>query len=183
KIVCFPVGPTDQVSSGSTSVFINHRAAARKTDPGAHGSRIVGGCPTVIIGDSRQSFALRAAARRGTPFCEECERKRQQLDDRDDSAEADTATLDDDAPPAGASLGRDLLHSALPEREALAAQPDRGDALDPARRAARVAVAYQFYAAHATGRLKPSRITSHIRGIDLSQPVEVVSVSGQTLFQ
>src|SRR5690606_30769208 len=79
--------------------------------------------------------------------------------------------------------GRDLLHSALPEREALAAQPDRGDALDPARRAARVAVAYQFYAAHATGRLKPSRITSHIRGIDLSQPVEVVSVSGQTLFQ
>ena len=190
SVVCFPIGPADKIKQGSTTVLINHRPAARKSDPGVHisGDLITGGCPTVIIGDNPQSFTLRAAARRGTPFCEECERKRRELDDHDDSAEPgppdpDTATLDDDAPPPGAELGRDLLSSSVLNVEGLARQPNMNDGLDGERVSARIALAYQFYAAHAGDTLKPSKITSHLRAIDLSQPVEVVSVAGKTLFQ
>ncbi|HEY0138298.1 MAG TPA: PAAR domain-containing protein [Nannocystis sp.] len=190
SIVCFPIGPTDQIKQGSASVLINGRPAARRSDPGSHisGDLIAAGCPTVVIGDSNQAFTFRAAARRGTPFCEECERKRREMEDRDDSAEVaapdpDTATLDDDQPPPGADLGRDLLASSLLNKQSLAGQPDQGDGLDVERRAARLAVAYQFYAAHAGAKIKPSKITSHIRAIDISQPVEVMSVAGQTLYQ
>ncbi|HEY8376990.1 MAG TPA: PAAR domain-containing protein, partial [Nannocystis sp.] len=109
SLVCFPIGPADKIQRGSTTVLINHRPAARRSDPGAHitGDLIVNGCPTVVIGDSPQSFTFRAAARRGTPFCEECERKRREMDARHDSGEPesldpDTATLDDDEPPPGA---------------------------------------------------------------------------------
>ncbi|HEX5752994.1 MAG TPA: hypothetical protein VFZ09_42725 [Archangium sp.] len=34
------------------------------------------GCPTVLIGSSVQSNVIQLAARDGTPFCEECEKKR-----------------------------------------------------------------------------------------------------------
>lgn len=193
SIVCFPIGPTDRIKSGSTTVLINHRAAARKTDPGVHisGNVIVRGCPTVIIGDSPQSFTLRAAARRGTPFCEECERKRREQDGQDHSGARstpappgpDTATLDDDQPPPGAMAGRDLLSSIDLNRQDLARQADQNDGLDGERRAARVSVAYQFYAAHTGGRIKPSRISSHIRAIDCKQPIEVISVSRLTMYQ
>ena len=190
SVVCFPIGPADQIKQGSASVLINGRPAARRSDPGSHisGDLIAAGCPTVVIGDSTQAFTFRAAARRGTPFCEECERKRREMDDRDDSAEvvapdSDTATLDDDHPPPGADLGRDLLASSLLNKQGLAGQPNQGDGLDTERSAARLAVAYQFYAAHAGAKIKPSKITSHIRAIDISQPVEVVSVAGQTLYQ
>ncbi|REG37179.1 heterokaryon incompatibility protein Het-C [Archangium gephyra] len=36
------------------------------------------GCPTVVIGSSVQANAIKIAARDGTPFCEECEKKWQQ---------------------------------------------------------------------------------------------------------
>lgn len=193
SVVCFPLGPSDRIKSGSTTVLINHRAAARKTDPCVHigGNMIVGGCPTVIIGDSPQSLTFRTAARRGTPFCEECERKRQEQAAEDHlggvAAQAqpgpDTATLDDDEPPPGAMIGRDLLSSMDLNLHQLARQPDLGDGLDRERRAARVAVAFQFYAAHAGARIKPSRISSHIRAIDVSKPVEVIDISGKTLYQ
>lgn len=190
SLVCFPIGPGDRIKQGSTSVLINGRQAARRSDPGSHisGDLIAAGCPTVVIGDSTQAFTFRAAARRGTPFCEECERRRREMEDRDDSSEvvapdSDTATLDDDQPPPGADLGRDLLASSLLNKQGLAGQPNRNDGLDIERHAARLAVAYQFYAAHAGAKIKPSKITSHIRAIDISKPVEVISVAGQTLFQ
>ena len=190
SVVCLPVGPTDRVKSGSTTVLINHRAAARKTDPCVHmpGSIIVQGCPTVIIGDTPQSFTFRAAAKRGTPFCEECERKRQELDDHDDSATAseppdpDTATLDDDAPPPGALAGRDMMAGINDANvHALARQPNLGDGIDGARADARLAVAYAFYSAHTS--IKPSKITSHLRALDVSKPVDVIPIDGQTLYQ
>ncbi|MBZ5715391.1 PAAR domain-containing protein [Nannocystis pusilla] len=190
SVVCFPIGPTDRIRRGSATVLINSRQAARRSDPGSHisGDLIAAGCPTVVIGDSTQAFTFRGAAQRGTPFCEECERRRLEMDDHDDSAEVippdpDTATLDDDRAPPGAELGRDLLASSLLNKEALAAQPNLNDGLDGERVAARVAVAYQFYAAHAGEKFKPSRLTSHIRAIDLSRPVEVIAVAARTLHQ
>lgn len=190
SVVCFPIGPADRIRQGSATVLINGRPAARRSDPCVHisGDLIAAGCPTVVIGDSTQAFTFRGAARRGTPFCEECERKRREMDERDDSAEVfppdpDTATLDDDRPPPGADLGRDLLSSSLLNKQVLAAQPNLNDGLDAERVAARIAVAYQFYAAHAGEKFKPSKLTSHIRAIDLSQPVEAIAVAARTLHQ
>lgn len=187
SVVCFPIGPADSIQRGSTTVVINSRAAARKTDPCAHGGQITAGCPTVIIGDSPQSFTLRAAARLGTPFCEECERERKQMDDTDDSAKTeasaktdpDTALLTDvQTSGEGDAYADDTLG-----RSELAAQPDQGDGLDDLRQAARYAVAFEFYATHAAARIKPSRIWSHLGGIDITKPVEVIDVSGKTMYQ
>lgn len=187
-VICLPVGPVDKIAVGSATVVINHRSAARKTDPCIHGSIIVAGCPTVIIGDSPQSFTFRAAAVRGTPLCEECERKRREVMDRElkeepGPPEPDTATLDDDAPPPGARAGVDHLAAATEDQEALARQPDAGDGLDEQRLLARMNVAFAFLASSKAGKLKPSKVMSHIRGIDLGQPVEVVSVASKTLYQ
>lgn len=190
SVVCFPVGPSDRIQQGSATVLINHRQAARRTDPAVHigGDRIVGGCPSVVIGDSTQSFVFRAAAKLGTPFCEECERKRLEYDTHDDSAVPDepdleTATLDDEAPPPGGLAGRDAFADLDLSKHELAGQPDEDDGLGEARAQARYAVAYQFYAAHATGPIKPSDILSHIKGIDLGKPVVVRSFAGHTMHQ
>ncbi len=184
-VVCIPIGPTDKISEGSSTVVINHRAAARRTDPCAHGSRVVGGCPTVVIGDSPQSFTFRAAARRGTPFCEECERRRRELEEAQHGGpppkDPDSITLDDEPPP-GTSTGRDELGFRSLEEVAAATGADAsGDGL--AQRDARVALAWKFLVGKAGGRVKPSELHQHIRGIDLSRPVEVVPVAGETLFQ
>jgi uncharacterized Zn-binding protein involved in type VI secretion len=47
---CTCVGPPDAISSGSSTVIIGGRSAARKGDPTVHGGVIVAGCATVIIG-------------------------------------------------------------------------------------------------------------------------------------
>jgi uncharacterized Zn-binding protein involved in type VI secretion len=49
KAAC--AGPPDTIVKGALTVKINNLAAARITDTTAHGGVIVGGCPTVIIGD------------------------------------------------------------------------------------------------------------------------------------
>lgn len=190
RVVCFPVGPADQIKKGSTTVLINHRQAARRTDPGSHisGDLIAAGCPTVVIGDNPQSFTFRAAARRGTPFCEECERKRREMEERGAFAEPgppdpDTASLDDDEPPPGARAGRDAFADVDQSQQELAAAPDVPDGLSEVRQAARFSVAYQFYAANLGEKIKPSQLLAHIKGIDLSKPVEVRSVAGVTLHQ
>ncbi len=97
----------------------------------------------------------------------------------------DTSTLEDEMPPPGAVTGRERLSVASTDQKALAAQPDQGDGLDPKRQAARLAVAWGFCTGlSASGKLiKPSRITAHLQGIDFSQPVEVIPVGGQTLWQ
>jgi uncharacterized Zn-binding protein involved in type VI secretion len=189
SLVCVPVGPTDSIKRGSSTVLINARSAARRTDPCAHGGRIVVGCPTVIIGDTPQSFSLRAAAQRGTPFCEDCERKRRQMDDHDDSADPspssqnDTVTLGDDNLPQNALSTTDPATGAVLTREQLAAQPNQGDGLDQVRERARLSVAYRFYSAQGAPKILPHQSWSHIQGIDLKQPVDVIDVSGQTLYQ
>jgi len=47
---CTCIGPPDQIQSGSPTVVINNKPAARITDVTAHGGLISTGCPTVIIG-------------------------------------------------------------------------------------------------------------------------------------
>lgn len=46
------VGPPDKIVKGSSTVLINGKPAARMGDRTAHGGVIVGGQPTVLIGDS-----------------------------------------------------------------------------------------------------------------------------------
>ncbi|WNO61004.1 PAAR domain-containing protein [Rheinheimera sp. MMS21-TC3] len=48
KLVC--VGPPDTINSGSSTVFINGKNAARLGDSTAHGGKIILGIPNVLIG-------------------------------------------------------------------------------------------------------------------------------------
>ncbi len=45
------VGSPDKIAAGSSGMLINGKQAARMGDATAHGGKIVGGCPTVLIGD------------------------------------------------------------------------------------------------------------------------------------
>ena len=176
SLVCPPVGPADRIQSGSATVLINNRSAARRTDPCAHGGRIVVGCPTVLIGDTPQSFAMRAAAARATPFCEDCAGTPQRTYT---SSEPSDATPTD---PRTATLANRPTESKR-EKQSLAAEPNQQDGLDVERRAARQAVAFQFLAAHAGARVRPSKLLAQLAGIDLTRPVQVVSVALRTLHQ
>lgn len=71
--------PPDSIKMGEASVLIGNKQAARLGDPTAHGGVIVQGEPTVLIGSVSQGAVLRAAARSGVPFCEECERARARM--------------------------------------------------------------------------------------------------------
>jgi uncharacterized Zn-binding protein involved in type VI secretion len=100
--ICVP-GP-DTIAMGASDVLINNKMAARLGDSTAHGGKIVVGCPTVLIGTSPQSFALTGAAASGAPFCEECEKARQELA-KQQAAEASSpaaASTTAAAPPAPA---------------------------------------------------------------------------------
>jgi uncharacterized Zn-binding protein involved in type VI secretion len=48
--MCTCVGPTDTISSGSSTVQIGGKPAARMGDSTAHGGIITKGCSTVVIG-------------------------------------------------------------------------------------------------------------------------------------
>ena len=90
--LCTCAGPPDTILQGSFSVLIGGQPAARMGDLTAHGGVIIGGCPTVLIGDVgisevtpvlraegaaatplAQMQALGRAAQRGALGCEECE--------------------------------------------------------------------------------------------------------------
>ena len=72
KLIC--VGPPDSVSAGESTVIIGDKKAARLGDSTSHGGRISQGCFTVNIGSSPQAETLKTEE----PFCEECERRRQE---------------------------------------------------------------------------------------------------------
>lgn len=48
--MCVCVGPPDTVTSGSGTVLLSNKPAARMGDSSGHGGKIVLGCPTVLIG-------------------------------------------------------------------------------------------------------------------------------------
>ncbi|OYV49874.1 MAG: hypothetical protein B7Z78_12660 [Rhodospirillales bacterium 20-60-12] len=82
------VGPPNSIVTGAATVFINGLPAARMTDEMAHGGLIIGGLPTVLIGDGAAgpmgplgaagggaggaAEALTQAAALGKPFCAIC---------------------------------------------------------------------------------------------------------------
>ena len=67
-------GPADVIAQGEPSVLIGNKDAARYGDPTEHGGKLIMGCPSVLIGSMAQAHALMTNA----PFCEECEKKRQE---------------------------------------------------------------------------------------------------------
>jgi len=101
-LIC--VGPPDTIILGSSGVMFGGKPAARMGDQCAHGGAIILGCPTVLIGETgsgdpapapgalvaalvdemgeeeafvlAQMQSLISAATYGTPFCEECEKKK-----------------------------------------------------------------------------------------------------------
>lgn len=185
--LCVPAAAVARINKGSRTVFINNLAAARVGDKTNHRSTIVDGCPTVIIGDTPQSFAMHMAAARGTPFCEECEKAAPPEEDDEELSEPpeDSATRDDAAPPPGAipATARRM------DWTRLAQESNADDGLDEARRAAREKVAWDFYSQQFPDR-SPQDIESHVRGIDLNKPVQVVLVprrgtgdASDTLYQ
>lgn len=86
-LVC---GPTmDAIAFGEPSVLIGNQPAARLGDPTDHGGLIAAGCFNVLIGSTPQADALRT----DQPFCEECERRRKEIEERRQKALAEaTAT-------------------------------------------------------------------------------------------
>jgi uncharacterized Zn-binding protein involved in type VI secretion len=74
SLVCAP--GKDAIKEGEPTVLIGNKPAARVGDPTEHSGAVAAGCPTVIIGSSSQPL------RTDKPFCEECERKRQEREAR-----------------------------------------------------------------------------------------------------
>lgn len=75
--------PPDSVKKGSSNVIISNQEAARIGDPTSHGGVVVQGEPTVLIGSGAQSGVMQSASRSGAPFCEECERRKREQQERD----------------------------------------------------------------------------------------------------
>jgi uncharacterized Zn-binding protein involved in type VI secretion len=67
----FCVGPPDKIKSGSASVLIGGKPAARQDDPTEHGGKIILGCPTVSIGDTPQGASFMGS---GAPLVKPCEK-------------------------------------------------------------------------------------------------------------
>lgn len=179
--ICVPA--VDAIKKGSSGVVINNLDAARIGDPTNHNGVIVMGCPTVIIGEKAQAVALKAAAKDGKPFCEECEKaKAAQEEVKRQQQGIDPLPAPVETPPADAKSPADsvpyhessLAHVEL-SREALAAQPNQDDGLDGARYAARESLAREFYEKHKAAWETAADIDSHIRCIDLEEPVRLVT--------
>lgn len=70
KCVC--TGPPDEIAKGSTTVKIEEKWAARRTDPTQHGGTVVEGCGTVTIADTTPGAIV--LLRAGAPLLEICEK-------------------------------------------------------------------------------------------------------------
>lgn len=68
KAVC--KGPPDAIAKGSSTVKIEGKWAARRTDPTEHGGLVTEGCGTVTIADVTASPSL---LRGGAPLVKVCE--------------------------------------------------------------------------------------------------------------
>jgi uncharacterized Zn-binding protein involved in type VI secretion len=170
--------PPDVIVQGAPTVLINYRPAARIADTTAHGGKISVGCPTVDIGESGQAFTLRAAAASGTPFCEECEKARRELEKQKAAREA--------KPPAGSAIVPPAITTSAPEVTLKGVSPKeveiaKAPGKTPEQQTARKKVAFAFYAQMGlryvrgakgvTAALTPPEIRSHLKGIDFTQPV------------
>ncbi len=169
--------PPDVIVKGAPSVFINYRQAVRLGDPTAHGGKLAAGCPTVMIGSSGQGEALAGASASGKPFCEECEKAKKALEKQAKEQEAAAAPPGSatTAPPATTSPPETALKGVTQQDVALAKAPGTS----PEQEAARQKVATSFYEQNGVrydregnaSSLTPAQVRSHLKGIDLTQPV------------
>jgi uncharacterized Zn-binding protein involved in type VI secretion len=187
RLVC--AGAVDVIRQGSSNVLINNLQAARIGDPTVHLGLLASGDPTVIIGETPQSFALIAAAASGIPFVEECEQARQAREEAE-AAARDAAAAEADAPQEATVAEpppppENPYETTEAERELAAAE-----GASPEQRAAREKVVREFYETNAADGLgqqradqdlgvggAPPRANAHPAGfgIDLSTPLRVVA--------
>ncbi|UQA62011.1 PAAR domain-containing protein [Polyangium aurulentum] len=202
----FCVGPPDTISKGSSNVIIGDKQAARICDSTEHGGIIVTGCPTVLIGETPQSSALRAAAASGAPFCEECEKALKAAKEAAPVVPPEGGLVETPQPapwvPAGSVTAKTAADIGLqpsapgtkvtpytptPEERELAASP--GNTL--AHREAREKVVRDFYERYTGDGLDQARADQDMGvggkpprpngkyvgyGIDLSLPLQVVQL-------
>ncbi len=151
------VGPPDKVSAGSSGVLINGKQAARLGDSTAHGGKIVMGMPTVLVGGGgggggstggSTDTSVKSTVTAGSPV----------------GAAAAVVSGAAAAPSSGAPGSS----APTPEDVELAKTPGN----TPEQRAARTKVAKAFYKSEPS--LGEKRFKQQVKGIDLSQPVEVV---------
>ena len=160
----------DSVAKGSSNVFINHKQAGRIGDSTSHGGKIAMGFPTVSIGESPQSSALKLAAKSGAPFCEECEKARKAAEveaEKKKAAELKAVPPPDSVvilppkakdPPPKPQI---VLKGVAPETVALAAA--HGDT--PEQRKARSEVARAFYMQNGFERVAKVKLDENKRPI------------------
>jgi len=181
-------GPnTWKADGGSSTVIINGRKAFRRGDRTKHcggTGKLVFGSSNVLVGDnsvSPQVAAMRAAAGRGTPFCEECERKRKAAQEQDEPVPDPPAKMLGET----ADEATDNKPAPSTDKATLAAQanlePD--DGLNEFRTKARKQVARSFYRQQCPD-MSTAEIDDHLAGVDMNQPVQVVAIAPEaTLFQ
>jgi uncharacterized Zn-binding protein involved in type VI secretion len=175
SLVCVPA--TDKISRGSANVNINGKQAARIGDPTVHGGVIVVGCPTVNIGDSPQSFALKNASLSGAPFCEECERLKRENEELRRPPPPNASPID-------AAVLSDVAELPVASPPALAAEKNDGpaDPQAPIRRQAREQVAWSALA-QSSPSASPAAIEAAVRGLDLDKPLTVIDRDGDKALQ
>ena len=158
------VGPPDIIVMGSPTVLIGGLMAARIGDPTAHGGVIILGCFTVMIGEA----GVPAPSAPSAPSL---------------PSVAAPAVAAASAPPAGGSSGpAGSASSGAPGPPLTPAQFDKyledaakspGDG--PFQQSARKTVAAKFYNSNCPS-MSPADISSHLRCIDYSKPLEAVTV-------
>jgi len=145
------VGPPDVIAQGSPTVFIGGQLASRMGDMTVHGGVITTGCPTVLIGEMAVvTLGMNKAAGQIAAFKEAAKTGVP-------FCEVCSARAQNDTPEP-------------PSVETFILAKEQGNTNE--HRQARKAVAKHFY--ETIPGLGPERFRQDIKGIDLSQPVEIV---------
>jgi uncharacterized Zn-binding protein involved in type VI secretion len=161
------VGPPDVIVMGSPTVLIGGLMAARIGDPTAHGGVIVLGCFTVMIGEA----GVPAPSAPSTPSALPVPSVASTTPASPSSSAPNPASVP--PAPADSSAPGPPLTPEQYEQNLINAAKAEGDG--PFQQSARKAVAAKFYSANCPS-MSPADIRSHLRCIDYSKPVELVTV-------
>lgn len=180
------VGPPDSILLGSPTVLIGNLMAARIGDPTDHGGVIILGEPTVEIGEVGMGtptvvtpapplvILAQAMSGSGSAAAQAVSNAAQDLAQASQDGAATVAFKLANQPLASAAGAPVSGAPEAPSDEELAAQ--EGDS--KAQQAARQRVATAFYKVNCPDK-DDADIESHVARIDLSKPVEVVTIPPQ----
>jgi len=161
------VGPPDMIAMGSPTVLIGGLMAARLGDPTDHGGIIILGCPTVEIGEAGTPGPVSAPSAPPTPTMPAAPSS---------SAPSAGPASNSGAASSGAAVSSVPGPPLTPEQyEQNLINAAKSEGNGPFQQAARKAVAAKFYNANCPS-MSPADISSHLRCIDYSKPVQVVTV-------